>query len=230
MSEDRTVTIHDLPAEERPRERLEKYGAESLSNTELLAILLRVGVKGESAVRMAERLLHEMGGLSGLAKATTPQLGALHGFGLAKAAQLQAALELGRRMAALSEDARPQILDARDASRQVMEEMRHLQQEHLVALLLDSRSQLLRKVTISKGTLTGSPAHPREVFKEAIAHSAASLLLVHNHPSGDPTPSRDDVLMTERLVKVGELMGVTVVDHLIIGNGRYISLKEAGRM
>ena len=160
MSEERTVTIHDLPAEERPRERLEKYGAESLSTAELLAILLRVGIKGESAIGLAERLLHEIGGLSGLAKARLPQLAALHGFGLAKAAQLQAALELGKRVSRIGEDSRPSIRGAADASRLVMEDLRYLEQETLVVLFLDTRSQLIRKKTISVGTLTGSPAHP----------------------------------------------------------------------
>jgi len=229
MSDDRAVTIHDLPADERPRERLAKYGPEALSTAELLAILLRVGVKGESAIAMAQRLLRDLD-LPGLAKVPVPVLAKMHGFGLAKAAQLKAAVELGIRLSKHVDAERAQVRNAAEASRVVMEEFRYLEKEHLVALLLDTRSQLIARKTITVGTLSGSPAHPRELFKEALAHSAASIILVHNHPSGDPTPSRDDLLLTERMVKVGELMGVPLVDHLIIGNGRYVSLKESGRM
>ncbi len=230
MSDDRAVMIQDLPEEERPRERLAKFGAEALSNAELLAILLRVGVKGESAIDLAQRLLSELGGLSGLAKARLPELARLRGFGLAKGAQLQAAMELGRRLAAASETSKVQIRCASEVARYVASWMRYYDQERLVALLLDTRSQVLQKIEVSVGTLSGSPAHPREVFKEVLAYSAHSLILVHNHPSGDPTPSRDDILLTERMVKVGELMGVPVLDHVIIGDGRHVSLKESGRM
>ena len=226
----RPLVIRDLPAEERPRERMEQYGPEMLSNSELLAILLRVGVQGESALRMAERLLGEMGGLPGLAKARLPQLAQQRGIGLAKAAQIKAATELGKRLAAVSEEGRPTIRTAADAAKLVMEELRYLDQEHLVALFLDTRNQLIRRKTLTMGTLSGSPAHPREVFREAMAYSAAHLILAHNHPSGDPTPSPDDIAISQRLVKVGELVGIAVLDHLIIGAGRFVSLKEAGRM
>lgn len=227
---ERPVVIRDLPAAERPRERLQQYGAEMLSTAELLAILLRVGSRGESALRMAERLLRDLGGLAGIAKARLPQLSSQPGMGLAKAAQLQAAFALGKRLAATSEQGRPTVTDAADAADLVMEELRYLDQECLVALFLDVRNQLLRKKTITVGTLTGSAAHPREVFKEAIAHSAAALILVHNHPSGDPTPSKTDIALTDRLVKVGQLMGIPLLDHIIIGDGRYASLKGLGKI
>jgi DNA repair protein RadC len=229
MSE-RPLVIRDLPVEERPRERMERYGPEALSNAELLAILLRVGMEGESAVRMAERLLVELGGLVGIARARLPQLAEPKGMGLAKAAQLKAAVELGKRIAATGESARPVLNTAALAAAQLMEELRYLEQERLVALFLDNRCQLIRKLTITVGTLAGSPAHPRDIFREAIAHSAASVIIAHNHPSGDPAPSRDDLALTERLVKAGELVGIPLVDHLIIGDGRWISLKESGRM
>ncbi len=209
---------------------MEQYGAEALSNSELLAIVLRVGSRGESAVRLAERLLSEFGGLAGVARARIPQLSTLPGVGLAKAAQVKAAFELGKRLATSVEEPRAVVRGAPDAAALVMEDLRHRDQECLVAIFLDTRNQVLRVRTLTVGTLTGSPAHPREVFKEALAQGCASLILCHNHPSGDPTPSKDDIALTGRMVKAGELMGVPVLDHIIIGEGRYVSLKEAGRM
>jgi len=229
MSE-RPVVIRDLPVEERPRERLQQYGAGMLSNAELLAILLRVGARGVSALRMADRLLRDLGGLAGIAKARLPQLSSQPGIGLAKAAQLQAAFELGKRLAAASEHGRPMVNSAADAAALVMEELRYLDQECLVALFLDTRNQLIRKKTLTMGTLTGSTAHPREIFKEAVTHSAASLIVVHNHPSGDPTPSKTDIALTDRLVKASQLIGIPLLDHLIIGDGKYASLKQLGKM
>jgi len=222
--------IRDLPAEERPRERMQQYGPEALSTAELLAILLRVGSKGESAVRLAERLLSEFGGLVGLARARIPQLSAVSGIGLAKAAQIKAAFELGRRLAASAEGPRPTIGKAQDAARLVMEDLRYRQQECLLAVFLDTRNQVIRVHTVSVGTLTGSPAHPREIFKEALAHGSASLIVCHNHPSGDPSPSRDDITLTARLKQAGDLMGVPLLDHIIIGDGKYVSLKETGKL
>lgn len=225
-----SLVIRDMPEDERPREKMAQYGPDALSNAELLAILLRVGSKGESAVRMAERLLSTFGGLVELTQARIPQLAEQRGLGLAKAAQLKAAFELGKRIALAQSGSRPVIGNASAAAALVMEELRYLQQECLMSILLDTKNRLLALRRLTLGTLSGSPAHPREVFKEAVAHSAASLILCHNHPSGDPTPSADDISLTARLVKAGEVMGIPVVDHLIIGNGRYISLKDAGRM
>ena len=227
---ERGVVIRDLPAGERPRERMAQYGPEAMSTVELLAILLRVGSRGESAIRLAERLLAEFGGLAGIAKARVPQLSALPGIGLAKAAQIKAAFELGKRLAASVEGPRPVIRNASDAAALMMEELRYREQECLAAILLDARNQVIRTLVLTIGTLTGSPAHPREVFKEALAHGCASLIVCHNHPSGDPTPSRDDIALTTRLVQAGEIMGIPLLDHLIIGDGRFVSLKEAGRM
>jgi len=226
----RSLVIRDLPVGERPRERMEQYGPEALSTAELLAIVLRVGRRGESAVHLAERLLSEFDGLPGIARARIAQLSALPGMGLAKAAQVKAAFELGKRLATSVEGPRAVVRNAADAAALVMEELRHREQECLAAIFLDTRNQVLRVRILTVGTLTGSPAHPREVFKEALAQGSASLILCHNHPSGDPTPSRDDITLTGRMVKAGEVMGVPVVDHIIIGEGRYVSLKEAGRM
>ncbi len=227
---ERGPVIRDLPAEERPRERMEQYGPSALSTAELLAILLRVGSRGESALRLAERLLSQFGGLAGLARARLPQLSALSGMGLAKATQIKAAFEIGKRLAASSEGPRPTVSCAEDAAKLVMEDLRYLQQECLVAVFLDTRNQVIRVHTLSVGTLTGSPAHPREIFKEALAHGSANLILCHNHPSGDPSPSREDIALTSRLRQAGELMGVPLLDHIIIGGGKYVSLKEAGKM
>jgi len=224
------LVIRDLPASERPRERLEQYGPESLSTAELLAIVLRVGSRGESAVRLAERLLSEFDGLAGIARARIPQLSALPGVGLAKAAQLQAAFELGKRLATSVDGPKAVVRGASDAAALVMEDLRHRQQECLGAIFLDTRNQVICVRILTVGTLTGSPAHPREVFREALAQGCASLIVCHNHPSGDPTPSKDDISLTARLVQVGELMGVPLLDHIVIGGGRYVSLKEAGKM
>jgi DNA repair protein RadC len=229
MSE-RGLVIRDLPAGERPRERMEQYGPEALSNSELLAIVLRVGSRGESAVRLGERLLSEFEGLAGIARARIPQLSALPGMGLAKAAQVKAAFELGKRLATSVDEARSVVRGAADVVALVREELRLREQECLAAVFLDARNQVLRMRILTVGTLTGSPAHPREVFKEALAQGCASVILCHNHPSGDPTPSRDDVALTGRMVKAGEVMGIPVLDHIIIGGGRYVSLKEAGQM
>jgi len=224
------LVIRDLPAGERPRERMEQYGPEALSNSELLAIVLRVGSRGESAVRLGERLLSEFEGLAGIARARIPQLSALPGMGLAKAAQVKAAFELGKRLATSVDEARAVVRGAADVVALVREELRLREQECLAAVFLDARNQVLRMRVLTVGTLTSSPAHPREVFKEALAQGCASVILCHNHPSGDPTPSRDDVALTGRMVKAGEVMGIPVLDHIIIGGGRYVSLKEAGQM
>jgi DNA repair protein RadC len=227
---DGNLVIRDLPLDERPREKMAQFGPDALSTAELLAILLRVGSKGESAVRMAERLLSAFGGLVELARAGIPQLADQKGLGLAKAAQLKAAFELGKRVAAAQSGFRPTIRSAEAAAALVMEELRYLQQECLLGIFLDTKSQLICRRQLTLGTLSGSPAHPREIFREAVTQGAASIILCHNHPSGDPTPSADDITLTTRLVKAGELMGVPVVDHIIIGNGRHVSLKDAGRM
>jgi DNA repair protein RadC len=209
---------------------MEQYGPEALSTAELLAIVLRVGSRGESAVRLAERLLSSFGGLAGIARARIPQLSALAGIGLAKAAQVKAAFELGKRLASTPEGPRLAIRTSADAAALVMEELRYREQEHFAAIFLDTRNQIIRVQTISVGTLTGSPAHPREVFKEALAHGSASLIVCHNHPSGDPSPSHEDVVLTQRLKQAGELVGVPLLDHIIIGAGRFVSLKDAGKM
>jgi len=223
----RTI-IRDLPEEERPRERLAKRGPEALANSELLAILLRTGSAKESALGLASRLLSRFGGLRGIAQATVEQLSEVSGMGLAKAAQLKAAFELGKRLAVSSDEARPTIGSPGDAASLVMEEVRYQDREHFLALFLDSRNRVIAQRTISVGSLQSNIVHPREVFKEAISRSSASLIVLHNHPSGDPTPSEDDRAITARLKEAGNLIGIPLLDHIIIGGGRFVSLKEKG--
>jgi len=222
--------IRDLPKAERPRERLAKNGAEALANSELLAILLRTGSAKESALGLANRLLGHFGGLPGIAQAAVEQLSAISGLGLAKAAQLKAAFEIGKRLAVYQDDSRPVITSPAEAAGLVMETFCHEQKEHFLALLLDTRNRMIAQETISVGSLQANIVHPREVFKAAIARSAAALIVLHNHPSGDPSPSAEDRAITARLVEAGALIGIPVLDHIIIGAGKYVSLKEQGEL
>ncbi len=219
-------TIKDLPTTDRPRERLLLVGPQSLNTAELLAIVLRTGIGGENAVRLAERLLAAYGGLEGLARAGVNQLLREKGLGQAKVAQIKAALELGRRLMLVGDDARPQISSPQDAANLVMGEMAFLEQEHLRAILLDTRHRVLEIVTVSVGGLNAASVRMGDMFREAVRSNASALIAVHNHPSGDPTPSAQDVAVTRKMVEAGELLGVKVLDHLVIGRGRWVSLKE----
>jgi len=225
---DYPVIIRDLPEEERPRERLAKHGPASLSNAELIAILLRVGARGQSAIALAERLLSEFKGIEGVAKASVERLSQIKGLGLAKAAQLKAAFELGKRLATKPDEKRPVIKSPHDAARLVMEDLRYEDKEHFLVLHLDVRNRVIKTTTVSVGSLTANIAHPREVFREAVDCGAASVIVVHNHPSGDPSPSKEDRMLTKRLKDAGEIVGITVLDHLIIGAGEFVSMKEKG--
>ncbi len=230
MTEPYHVMIRDLPPDERPRERMERYGAEALTIPELLAIILRVGNTRVSALQLAQQLVSRFTGLRPLAGATIEELSTVNGIGLAKACQLKAAFELGKRLATSFDAPRPVITSPRDAEHLVMEEMRYLREEHFRILFLDTRNQVLGLQEISVGSLNASIVHPREVFRAAISRTAAALILAHNHPSGDPTPSKEDLALTARLVQAGELVGIPVFDHLVIGDGRAVSLKEKGLM
>jgi len=222
------LLIRDLPQGERPRERLEHYGAQALSNAELLAIILRTGVQGESVLHLASRLLARYGGLLGLARANFSELCAERGLGPAKAAQLIAALELGRRLLIASPEERPVVRSPADAASLLMMEMSLLQQEHLRLLLLDTKNRVLGMPTVYIGSLNMSVLRVGEVFREAIRQNCAAVIVAHNHPSGDPTPSPEDVAVTERIVNAGKLLDVEVLDHLVIGQQRYVSMKERG--
>ena len=221
--------IRDMPADERPRERLVRHGAETLATAELLAIILRVGSSRGSAIGLANELLKHFGSLKGIAKASVEELSAVSGVGMAKAAQLKAAFELGKRLAVGSEE-RPLVNRPELAANLIMEEIRYHDKEHFKALLLDTRNRCIATVSVSVGSLNANVAHPREVFKEAVSHSAASIIVAHNHPSGDPTPSEEDKGLTRRLVEAGKIMGIEVLDHVIIGDGCWVSLKEKGMM
>jgi DNA repair protein RadC len=220
--------ITDLAADERPRERLGKLGPQALSNAELLAILLRVGVTGENAVQVGQRLLQTFGGLAGLHRATFDEVRAQHGIGNAKAAQIKAAIELGRRLTLESPEERPAINSPAEAAALVQYEMSGLEQEHLRVILLDTRNRVLDIVEIYRGSVNSSQIHIGEVFKPAIRRNATAIIVIHNHPSGDPTPSPDDVAVTRAILQAGKLLDIDVLDHMVIGQGRWVSLKERG--
>ncbi|MEA4848586.1 MAG: DNA repair protein RadC [Clostridiaceae bacterium] len=222
------ATIKDLPEEERPRERLIRHGASVLSNAELLAILLRTGTKDESAISLAHRILVQEQGLRYLVDSNVEQLRCISGIGQAKAAQLKAAIELGKRLAAYEPGGDKPVKCPQDVAALLMEEMRYLKKEHMKLVLLNVKCNLISVEEISVGSLNASIVHPREVFNPAIRKSSASIIMVHNHPSGDPTPSSEDAAITERIAEAGKLIGIELVDHIIIGDGKYISMKEKG--
>ncbi|NCU16931.1 JAB domain-containing protein [Bacillus sp. P1(2020)] len=228
METNNQLLIKDFPKDERPRERFIKHGPESLSNQELLAILLRTGTKAESVLQLAQRLIKEFEGLRMLKDATLEELTKIKGIGEAKAIQILAAVELGRRINSLSNEERYSIRSPEDGANYVMEEMRFLNQEHFVCLYLNTKNQVIHKQTVFIGSLNASIVHPREVFREAFRRSAASIICIHNHPSGDPTPSREDIEVTRRLKECGRMIGIEILDHIIIGDKRFVSLKEKG--
>jgi DNA repair protein RadC len=220
--------ITDLAEAERPRERLVRLGAQALTTAELLAILMRVGVSGENAVQLGQRLLQRFGGLGGLQRAPLADVCAERGVGQAKAAQIKAAVEIGRRLSLEVPEERPTVQSPADAAALVQYEMAALEQEHLRVILLDTRNRVIDIVELYRGSLNSSLVRVGELFKPAIRRNAAALLVVHNHPSGDPTPSPDDVAITRAVVQAGKLLDVDVLDHLVIGRGRFVSLKERG--
>jgi DNA repair protein RadC len=220
--------IADLDSSDRPRERLYNLGAKSLSNAELLAILLRAGIQGLNVLQMAQKLLLDMGGLAGLHQAPLEALCERRGIGPVKAAQLKAAIELGRRLSVASPEEKPVIQSPEDAAALLLYEMGALEQEHLRVLLLDTRNRVMRAVEVYRGSLNSSTIRIGEIFRDAIFANAAAIIVAHNHPSGDPTPSPEDVRVTKTLVESGELLDIEVLDHLIIGKNRYISLKSRG--
>ena len=230
MSDTEPVVYHpmirDLPSGERPRERLLHYGAGALSTSELLAIILRVGSSGENVVRVAEKLLARHEGLPGLAQATVQELCVERGMGEAKAIQIKAALELGRRLLVAAPHERPLVRAPADAASLLMAEMALLSQEHLRTVLLDTRNRVISIPTIYIGSLNAASVRVGEVFREAIRTNSAALILVHNHPSGDPSPSPEDVQVTRAVVDGGNLLNISVLDHLIIGQQRFVSMKE----
>lgn len=220
--------IKEMPAGERPRERLLKYGASALSNAELIAIVLRSGLAGQNVLELAQALLARFEGLPGLARASTEELAGVKGMGEAKTTQVKAALELGKRLSLTAPEDNPQIKSPEDVATLVMADMALLEQEHFRTLLLDAKNRVQSVQTIYVGKLDGVNIRVGDVFREAVRRNAAAMVVVHNHPSGDPTPSPEDVRVTEQMVQAGRLLGIDVLDHLVIGRGRYVSLKERG--
>jgi len=226
--QDTAYRITDLAESDRPRERLAQLGPQALTNAELIAILLRVGVRGESAVQVGQRLLSTFGGISGLHRASFDEVCSQYGIGLAKASQIKAAIELGNRLTLAAPEERPSVNSPADAAALVSYEMSALEQEELRVLLLDTRNRVLKIETVYRGSVNSSQVRVGELFKTAIRRAATAVVVVHNHPSGDPTPSPDDIAVTRAIVAAGKLVDVDVLDHLIIGQGRYVSLKERG--
>ncbi len=220
--------IKEMPVNERPRERLEFYGAAALSNAELLAIALRTGSQRANAVELANQLLTRFRDLRGLVRASVLELCEIPGIGPAKATQITAALELGRRLALSSGEERLQIKSPEDAANLLMAAMGDEMQEQLRVLLLDSKHYVLRMPVVYVGNVNTAIVRMAEVFRDAIKDNSVAIIVAHNHPSGDPTPSREDIALTEDLVRAGALLGISVLDHLVIGKQRYISLKERG--
>jgi DNA repair protein RadC len=224
----RTFTVSDLPPSERPRERLLRFGVEALSAQELLALILGRGTRGESVMLTSQRLLSRFGDLQGMAGSSVEELSTVRGIGLAKATQLKAAFELGRRLDSYPVKDKRAIRSPEDALQEVKAKLKGKKKEHFLAILLDTRNQVIGIAPISVGSLDSSVVHPREVFREALAASAASVIFVHNHPSGDPSPSEDDIKLTQRLVEAGKIMGVEVLDHVVVADSAYASLKGMG--
>ena len=224
------IMVRDLPPEERPREKLLAYGPSGLSNAELLAILLRSGTRKKSVLRIAEEILARIKeqGLMGMVHISVAELAKIDGVGKVKAATLQAAIELARRLAVQQSAKIQMITGPEDVARYAMPHYRFEQKEHFAVLLLNTKNHVISMPEVSVGSLSASVVHPREVFRAAIDHAAAAMILLHNHPSGDPTPSREDIAVTERLVKAGKIMDIPVLDHVVLGRDRFISLKEKG--
>ena len=222
------LTIKEMPSDERPQEKLKLHGAASLSNGELLAILLRTGLPGETVVDVAQRLLATHGGLLGLSRVEYTDLCKERGLGEVKAAKLKAAVELARRLQVERPDERARISSPEDIAALVSSEMAALDQEELRVVLLNTKNEVLKIVTVYRGSVNAAQIRVAEVFKEAIRQNVPSLVILHNHPSGDPTPSGDDVAVTRELVQAGRLLDIEVLDHLVIGDGRHTSLRRKG--
>lgn len=225
------MKMNEMPFWEKPREKMMKFGADSLSTAEVLAIILRTGTKEKSAVELAVELLSmDKGGLRYLAECSPEELRRVKGLGDAKICELMAALELGRRMAALPAQERAHIRCSDDIAEMFMERLRYKKKEYFICLLINARGEIIEENDVSIGDLTSSSSHPREVFANAVRRSAGSIVFVHNHPSGNPEPSPADIEQTKRLCQVGTLLGIPVIDHVIIGDGYYRSMKNLGYM
>jgi DNA repair protein RadC len=223
----KSFTIHDLPKDERPRERLVKFGEQTLSAQELLQLILGRGVAGESVAVTAQKLLTQFGSLQKLAEASIEELSSIKGIGLAKAAQIKAAFEIGRRLSTQAPSYKSkELADPEKVYRLVKSKLKDYHKEHFYIIALNSRNNSVAEISI--GSLNASIVHPREVFAEAIKSKAASVIFVHNHPSGDPEPSEDDLLLTKKLVESGKILGIEVMDHIIVAKNDFFSFKHKG--
>lgn len=223
-----SFTVHDLPKPERPRERLKQFGPEALSAQELLALIIGRGVSKKSVMTIAQELVIKFGNIKTISEATIEELSQIKGIGFAKAAQIKACFELGKRMDLEPELKDFDIKDPQSVEKAISASIKDKAKEHFKLILLNARNKILGISTISIGSLNASIVHPREVFKDAIMHNAYSVVLAHNHPSGDPEPSEDDLKMTRKLIESGKILGIEVLDHLIIGKNAFYSFKEKG--
>jgi len=226
--ESQGLRICRMPVAERPRERLHRFGPGALKTSELMAIVFRTGSREASAEQVAERLLAGFGDLRSLAKASIEELCQFDGVGMVKAIELHAAFELGKRLIEFTQEERPTIRCPRDVADLVMADLKMFDQEHFRVLLLDTKNRVTRIEEVFKGSLNASVSHPREAFRAAVSAAAAAIILVHNHPSGDPRPSQEDIATTRRMAEAGETLGIPMLDHVIIGDGEHVSLKEKG--
>ena len=223
-----SFTVRDLPKSERPRERLIKFGPEALSAQELLALIIGRGIPKKSVMNIAQELLARFGNIKAISQASIAGLSEIKGVGLAKAAQLKACFELGKRQDLEPELKNYDIKNPQSVVKAIRASIKDKAKEHFKLILLDTRNKIIGISTISIGTLNASLVHPREIFKEAIIHNSASVVLAHNHPSGDPEPSEEDLTITKRLVDSGKILGIEVIDHIIIGKTNFSSFKERG--
>lgn len=230
MKEDELVSsaVRELPLEDRPRERLARQGADALRDAELLAVLFRTGTRNEGAVALAERVLRHFRDLRQLSQASLEEIMQVNGIGPVKAIEVKAALELGKRLARYSMPTRPRIRGAEDVASLMMLDYKDCEVEEFRIVLMNTKNEVLRIGTVSSGGLDATMAMPRDVFRQAVREAAAAVIVCHNHPSGDPEPSREDIALTKRLEQAAALLGIRFLDHVVFGDGRYVSLKERG--
>lgn len=223
-----STAVREIPEEERPRERLARLGAIALRDAELLAVLFRTGTRKEGAIALAERLLKEFGNLRALSRASIEELMQVKGVGRVKAIEIKAAVELGVRLAREKDEQRPKIRSAEDVANLLMVRFKQCETEEFKALLLNTKNEVLKQITVTIGGLDAALAMPRDVFRQAVREAASAVIVCHNHPSGDPEPSPEDIRITERLRDAAEIIGLRFLDHIVFGDNRWVSLQERG--
>lgn len=224
------TAVREIPEEDRPRERLARVGPEALRDAELLAILFRTGTRAQGAVALAEHIINQFGNIRNLSRATLEELQQVKGLGQVKAIEIKAALEFGKRLARYTDRSKTRVRTAEDVANLLMTTFKDYEDEHFKSLMLTTKNDLMKIVDVSRGGMDSTVAIPRDVFRHAVREGAAAIIVCHNHPSGDPEPSRDDIALTKRLVESGDVLGIRVLDHVVFGDGAYISLKERNLM